>query len=69
MYTDRLREEQSRVNWVREPWFGVLSSPLLGKYWATVLMSTGIILSLVSAVALHLVRRCTRSSAGAGWWE
>ena len=40
--------------------------PLFGKYMEMVFSSSGRILDLVSVVALHLVKRWTMSSVGAG---
>ena len=64
--TGRFREEQSKINWVRISWVGVHISLLFGNLLATVLSRSGSILHLVSAVALHLVRMCSKSSAGVG---
>ena len=54
------------MNCVKWWWAVLVRSALLGMYLDTVLKSSGKTLSLVSAVALHLVSRCTMSSAGAG---
>ena len=64
MSVGRLREAQSRTNWVRRSWAGLRRSLFEGKCWAIVLNKFGITLFLVSAVPLHRVSRCARSSAG-----
>ena len=63
----RFREAQSRRNWVSRSWVGLESSLLLGNTLDTRLKRSGISLTLVSAVALHLVSMCSMLSVGARW--
>ena len=66
MSRGRFREVQSIINWVTKSWVGLERSLLFGKDEAIMLRRSGSSLSLVSAVALHFVRRCSRVSSRAG---
>ena len=69
MSAGRFKEEQYRMNCVSRSWVWLIGSLLLGIVSATRLIRSGINLSLVPVVALHLVSKCTRFSVGAEWWE
>ena len=69
MSEGRFNDEQSRMNCVSMSWVALHNSLELGKYRLTELRTSGRYLLRVSAVALHLVRTCTMSSAGAAGSE
>ena len=60
----RFSDVQSSMNWVRVLWAHLLSRLCWGSYCDTKLKRLGIILSLVSAVALHLATICSIFSSG-----
>ena len=62
----RFSEEQSNKNCVRISVLVLVRILLVGKYLATVFSTSGKYLWRVSIVDLHLARRCSRSSGGAG---
>ena len=66
MSVGRFNEEESRMNWVNNSWFGLTRSRLFGKYLSMMLNRSGITLFLLSAVPLHRVSRWAKSSSGAG---
>ena len=67
MSEGKFREEQSRIIVSEGCEWGYRVVCFGGKLAARVLRMSGIIIVLVSEVALHLVSRCSLSSAGAGW--
>ena len=65
----RFNNEQSSKNCVSMSWVGLNKRPQYGMYVATLLSTAGRYWPRVLAEALHLVKTCIRSSAGAGRWE
>ena len=65
----RLRDVQSKMNCVKVLCAGSESRPWSGWYWANRFSRAGRSLLRVSAVALHLVKMCNKSSSAGCWWD
>ena len=66
MFSGRFKDVGSRMNWLRCLWLRFERRLLLGKCLTMQLRRSGMILDLVSAVALQTVSKWIMSSAGAG---
>ena len=63
----RFSDVGSSISCAKWLWLGLVTMSLFGDSEATMFRSSGMSRVLVSAVALHLVSKCTMSSAGAGY--